>query len=69
MALAGLLAAVSPVLGGLTGGGSPPDTSSAQATVTTNTNLTTGPMTQGGQSALVLLLFGLALYWAWGYKR
>lgn len=67
MALAGLLAAVSPVLGQLGQmGGTPPDssTSSAAANVTTSTSLTSGSMAQGGASPLFLLVFGLVLYWA-----
>lgn len=82
MALSGLLAAASPILGVATGGigtgvlsaaqgalgaAPPTETSSAQATVTTSTSLTSGSMTMGETSPWIILLFGLALYWA--FKR
>jgi hypothetical protein len=60
MALAGLLSAISPVLGGLGGGGSTPETSSAQATTTNTTTLTSGAMTQ--ISGVSLLIVGILLY-------
>lgn len=68
MALAGLLTAASTVLGA-TGMGQPEPASSsrAEAKVTTATTLTSGQMTQQEASPLFLLLFGLALYWA--FKR
>ena len=61
MAAAGLLSAVSPVLGaaGIGGSGGQPDTSSAAATVT-NT-FSTGAMSQG-TSPLLWIVGGLVLY-------
>jgi hypothetical protein len=63
--MAGLLAAASPVLGALGGGGQPagPDVSSAQATTTTTSTLSGGSMTQ--VSGLSLLIIGIVLYFLW----
>lgn len=60
MALAGLLGAVSPVLGGGEKTAQP-DTSSAAATTTTTTTVTMGNMSKSNPVAL--LVFGLVLYW------
>ena len=65
MALAGLLGAASPILGGLAGSGgqSQPDTSSAQATTTTTTNVTMGSMSKS--SPLTLLAWLVVGYLIW----